>query len=699
MAGLDALFLEDVDLDGPLRASAAGSSTPRSRGDSAVANQQDAHPPAFNKVAFLHCLTPPSLRSSSWSEGVEGQDDSSLCSKVLRKASSNLSLYRTSDGKESALGSSQSPGPRGPASGEPPCHGVETSCPFTARDHFAGFLTFLICGVCSLSCWQFLLSMTPYIEMTFFDSTPIGNSLLGVYQIGCICVQLVLMFIVDSMQPWIVIAAAIVDAGLAVLFPLVVTVAPNSSKAALMHVVSLLFGVSAGVICGGSIPVASAMPYNFIGSFSMGQGVAGILSFGVNLIFSTYLFDLGTTAGVSSMLWLVFGISAVISCISAGLLFFAVRQPWAARQLARYWEAKRGRRQGSRWAEIQRRWRCPAVERELPVIRNEAFVHDQGDQKGPTDPEKKRNSPRQSEKKSTTLDCDVDLSGHATQRREGACSVAVSFPASEVEFASTASKAQREESEVAEEKCPGTPSFVVGKGKHVGCSRVAGSNAQSEESRRGSAPAQAFSPGIDNELSVGSREGTECEVTLDAMNDERNWPSRGWRFFLRDSGVFLFCVFFNFFVTLNLFPRVGPIMWHYPGFAKNGPQYIILFGLFSIGDLCGKSIPDLAALFPRWGRWFTISEKMLLPVVLSRTLFAVFFLLGAYLVNAFFNAFALYVILILLLSVTSGWCATASMMYACASVKRFEEKEIVGPMSVLMLLVGIMTGVYSALAY
>ncbi|EPR59898.1 nucleoside transporter protein [Toxoplasma gondii GAB2-2007-GAL-DOM2] len=696
MAGLDTLALEDVDLDGPLSSSIGESCSPRSRGDSILASQQDAHPPVAYKAAFLHCLTPPSMRSNSWTECLEGQDDTSLCSNVLRKTSSNVSVCRNSNGKENAPGSNPCPIPRASVASdrETPCHSEQKSCPFTERDRVAGFLTFLVCGVASLSCWQFLLSMTPYIEMTFFQSTPIGNSLLGVYQVGCICVQLVLMFLVDSMQPWIVILATLVDAGLAVTFPLVVTLVPDVAKAALMHIVSLLFGVSAGVICGGSIPVASAMPYNFIGSFSMGQGVAGILSFSVNLVFS-FLFDLGSEEGVSSMLWLVFGISSVVSIVSAGLLFFAVRQPWAARQLTRYWEAKRSRRQGSRWAEIKRRWRCDAAGRELPVIQNEVFVDESANRTAHAIELKKQNL--QSSEKKSAVHYDVDAADQ-TARSRGNSSVAVSLPVSKVEFAASEEQKQQS-SEVAEEKSHGISVFGKRKqGDAVGL-RLSG-KVQAEQSGRGAAAGQTFSSRpAGSELCVGSREGTECELNLDMVNDECHWPSRGWRYFLRDSGIFLFCVFFNFFVTLNLFPRVGPIMWHYPGFAKNGPQYIILFGLFSIGDLCGKSLPDLATLSPRVGRWLTIPEKLLLPIVLSRVVLAVFFLLGAYLVNAFFNSFALYVILILLLSVTSGWCATASMVYACSSVKRFEEKEIVGPMSVLMLLVGIMAGVYSALAY
>ncbi|PFH32195.1 hypothetical protein BESB_021360 [Besnoitia besnoiti] len=544
-------------------------------------------------------------------------------------------------------------------SGDVPC-GSAQHCPFTERDRFAGFLTFLICGVASLSCWQFLLSMTPYIEMTFFDSAPIGNSLLGVYQVGCIFVQLVLMFLVDSMQPWIVISATVFDAVLAIVFPLVVTLGPPVAKTALMHIVALLFGASAGVMCGGSISVASAMPYNFIGSFSMGQGVAGIVSFFVNLIFSTYLFDLGTEAGLSRMLWLVFSISAGVSCVSAALLLFAVRQPWAARQLTRYWDAKRSRKQGNRWAEIQRRWKGA---RSLPVDQNKVFATaDPASELQVVDPQKARGG---------------RVSYGGSQGNPN--SVSVEAAQDEVEGLPTFTPAR--------DGSKGQPSLHAAKAASLG--DIAGPKKAEELCMR--AP--------DRRISVGSREGTQCELSLDGVDDECNLPSRGWRFFLKDSGSFLFCVFFNFFVTLNLFPRVGPIMWHYPGFAKNGPQYIILFGLFSVGDFCGKSIPDLSALFPQLKRWLTIPEKMLLPVVLGRLVFAVFFLLGAYLTNDFFNSFALYVILIFLLSVTNGWCATASMLYASSSVKRFEEKEIVGPTSVLMLLVGIMAGVYSALAY
>lgn len=134
------------------------------------------------------------------------------------------------------------------------------------------------------------------------------------------------------------------------------------------------------------------------------------------------------------------------------------------------------------------------------------------------------------------------------------------------------------------------------------------------------------------------------------------------------------------------------------GFTDANEQYIVLFGVFCFGDFIGKALPDLA----RYKRmhWLRPSKRGLLILVFTRPLLAIFFILGmVYTHHPFFNAFAWYLLLMAALAITSGCCATTGIMYACASVERFEEKEIVGPAAVLMLLLGIACGVYSAYIY
>lgn len=257
MMDMDAM--EDVDLSGPaaVQAPTVAYTPQHQRNSPGQPSEQTA---CFSTRAFLHSLTPLQTSSSGSSPG-----DGAEAVVTSRESFDQTSSIRP-DRKPPSLCSKA--GAVVTVETGVPCVG---SSPFTARDRLSGFFTFLICGIASLTCWQFLLSMTPYIEMTFFGSTPIGNSLLGVYQVGCICVQLILMFVVESMQPCIVISAALFDGVLALMFPLIISCSPPGSMAPLVHIVSFFFGASAGVICGGSISVASAMPYNFIGAFSVGK--------------------------------------------------------------------------------------------------------------------------------------------------------------------------------------------------------------------------------------------------------------------------------------------------------------------------------------------------------------------------------------------------------------------------------------------
>ena len=138
--------------------------------------------------------------------------------------------------------------------------------------------------------------------------------------------------------------------------------------------------------------------------------------------------------------------------------------------------------------------------------------------------------------------------------------------------------------------------------------------------------------------------------------------------------------------------------WSYASDKEKELSYIILVGVFSIGDLIGKTLPEVYR-HPRLRR-FNVSARLLLILVLLRLLFVVFFLCCMFYTNhIFFNSFYLYSALMLLLSITNGYCATTAITGACNSVKRYEEKEIVGPAAVLLLLLGIACGVYSAYLY
>ncbi|OEH77933.1 hypothetical protein cyc_01083 [Cyclospora cayetanensis] len=507
------------------------------------------------------------------------------------------------------------------------------------REVAFGFVTFLFCGIASLVCWQSLLGMLPYIEQHAYGGAPYGNSVLGIYQLGCIAVQVAFILFIDAMKPGMLVAAIVLDAALALLLPLVLSRCTHTLSIALFHCIALGFGVCAGVVSGGAIALASSVPFGFIGSFSMGQGVCGIVAFVVNLVASRYLFDLATSEGAKSMFWLVFGASAAVSVFSAVLLVVSLRQPWARREEAR--ETPRERR----WGVWSLTCACGSRAGGAPSLG------------GPP--------------------ADAETPWRRFLRRWRGTHAAAAEVAAAVHAAGDAR----------------TQALVVIGGE--GCTAREGGGSCDGASRgscmhsSGSSLWRLYPP---PDAPLAERAQT-TEV------DESVLPSRGWRCILSACWVYLLCVFFTFVVSLNLYPRVGPMSWNYGGgFSAANEQYIILFGVFCVFDFVGKALPDLA----RHSRlqWLRLSKRSLVSLVLSRALLGVFFILGMLCRNhPFLNAFPWYVCLVGALALTSGCCATASISGACNSVTRFEEKEIVGPAAVLMLLLGIACGVYSAYIY
>lgn len=179
---------------------------------------------------------------------------------------------------------------------------------------------------------------------------------------------------------------------------------------------------------------------------------------------------------------------------------------------------------------------------------------------------------------------------------------------------------------------------------------------------------------------------------------EEDLPSRGWREIARDSWIFILCIFLSFFITMNLFPAVGPLRWNY---NQSVPcRFLLLIGLFSVGDIIGRCLVDLSELSPRHLGCLVLGKRGLLILVFTRVVFYVPFFLGYSLEGIpILNDFWWYVILILSLATTQGWVSTVGIVRACNSVVRSSEKEIISPVAVISLQVGIAAGLYAALAY
>lgn len=186
-------------------------------------------------------------------------------------------------------------------------------------------------------------------------------------------------------------------------------------------------------------------------------------------------------------------------------------------------------------------------------------------------------------------------------------------------------------------------------------------------------------------------------TTTSAAEEGRNKKQTLWKV-LRLAGVPVACIFVLFFVTCNLFPRVGPSQWHTVNPPKN--HLVWLFGIFPFGDTLGRCLCVFA------GKGFFIKKIILFPPrllpwisFLRAGLYVPFFLSKHLADNVVLSAFWFQVLEMIAISVSHGWLATVAFMYSFNAVQDVRDKRRVGPLGTLSLLFGIMSGLYFALLY
>lgn len=169
---------------------------------------------------------------------------------------------------------------------------------------------------------------------------------------------------------------------------------------------------------------------------------------------------------------------------------------------------------------------------------------------------------------------------------------------------------------------------------------------------------------------------------------------------LCSASVPLGCVFVNFFLTMNMYPRVGPLHWNITDPPKN--TLIWFFLVFPCMDMAGKALcavgdDSKAGLCSKFLKvpyvalpWATLARALLyIPFFLAKSLEDV----------AVVNAFWFLLIVLGLLGLTHGWLATASIMNSFELIRDPREKDVIGPANVICLILGIMAGLYLALLY
>ncbi|PHJ21096.1 nucleoside transporter protein [Cystoisospora suis] len=547
------------------------------------------------------------------------------------------------------------------------------------------YLLFVFVGANSLVNWTFVIQTLPFIAKSFLDGADWNNTVLGSFQAVEVLVQ-VLLVRFGSTSASVVVVAGLINAVAGLLIPALTLYPSNEvTRVWMLHLLCLVLGVCSGIYQGSALAIASILPDDFVSSVSTGQGLAGFFGFAVVTGTSFTVFDIDTRQGTEGLVWLVFSLSAAISVACSLAFLAAMRQPWAAASLAR-------------------------VKAEKAAARVERHRSPSGHWLRITVPFRRRSDQMEAEGKNVVYHCEAPSCEPPTIRMDQdkeTHKTPECRPCGQSDgFAVHVSPKERH----SELHGPNTDAEGSGPRVDEAWTSVPCGPTISDDSKAGDRDDGDKKPEVPGSLSVarggkGPTENTEVQAAR-----THTGPGRSWVQVFRDALPWLSLVVLHMFISFHLFPKVGPLSWHYADPPKN--YLVILFGIFCVFELLGRFLPDVR-LFKRTAKeasvkegrgprdgWFFLSRRVFVITEFARILFFVPFLLGHILSNVpFINSFYWYCILIALLSLTQGWLATLAFFYAVNSVSSAAEREVTGPMTAIASPLGCVIGLYSAVPY
>ncbi|OEH75800.1 putative adenosine transporter [Cyclospora cayetanensis] len=166
-------------------------------------------------------------------------------------------------------------------------------------------------GMMTLIPFQFLVVILPISSKYFLDEQEVENSVLGLYQAGCV---LGLFFIlkIGSLHKWLI------QAGLMISLICMAAVAPClfygsvTSRVTLLHIILFFLGVCNAFLQASGFARAAILPRNYVDTTSIGQATAGVFVF----IVTGILFNRITIDGESDAKYLI-----TIICILAVAMY------------------------------------------------------------------------------------------------------------------------------------------------------------------------------------------------------------------------------------------------------------------------------------------------------------------------------------------------------------------------------------------
>ncbi|PFH32893.1 nucleoside transporter protein [Besnoitia besnoiti] len=441
---------------------------------------------------------------------------------------------------------------------------------------------FVVAGLQSLLAWCMTLNLGPYMTNNFFEGEDYGNTLLAMFQVGCMLVQIALLkFRNAPPKRWYFYVAGGVNIVTFIIYTPLVAYLPTRGAIACIHLVCFFLGIGSGLLQGGGFPYSCSLPSNFAGFMSAGQGTAALLAFIWNTFFAFVCFDLDTAEGLEKMAWSSYVFCAALAVVYFALFAYLQTKPWA---------------------------RAP-FEPKAPL---------------------------------------EDVAAKSDRAMDG------------VQVAKSDREGQYELDQFAMARTAQT---------------------SMTESPDGAGAAKA--------PQVLDEESGEVADDTSKMRPAREY--------MMDALPHLLNICITFFISLNNFPKIGPISWNYNQQPAN--HFLVIFGVYALGEMIGRFLPDCTRLSSKYFSWTMIPPRFVLYFTFSRAIFYVPYFLGYKLHDTtVLNDFWWYCIVTLLFGITHGWLTTLGFIYSLTSVRDC-ERGVTGPLSVLFLSVGVLAGLYLAIAY
>ncbi|TSL54303.1 Equilibrative nucleoside transporter 2 [Bagarius yarrelli] len=188
--------------------------------------------------------------------------------------------------------------------------------------------------------------------------------------------------------------------------------------------------------------------------------------------------------------------------------------------------------------------------------------------------------------------------------------------------------------------------------------------------------------------SLESDGAKQAFVSTDTESNAKKAKSSVWEVFKKIS-VMAFCVTFVFTVTLSVFPAVTvDVKTAYPGKWEKYFIPVCCFLLFNMMDLIGRSVTS-------WLQWPSKESRLFPALVISRVIFIPLLMFCNVQERRFlpvlFTSDWWFVVIMMLFSLSSGYCVCLSMSYAPQLVAP-QDAETAGALMTFFLALGLSLG-------